>query len=111
MQKLAASRYDFIFTVSKSSRDCIRSALSVPDDRIGVTYLGIDHTAYDNSPVDAQTEARVRAKYSLPEVFIFWVGKMMKTKNVERLVEAYSILRRQDDIDCALVLGGRRGDS
>lgn len=111
MQKLAASRYDFIFTVSNSSRDCIKNVLSVPDDRIGVTYLGIDHTAYENSPVDAQTEARVRAKYSLPETFIFWVGKMMKTKNVEGLVEAYSILRRRDDIDCALVLGGRLSDS
>jgi glycosyltransferase involved in cell wall biosynthesis len=111
MQRLAASKYDFILTISNSSRDCIMDVLPVPDARIGVTYLGIDHTVYENSPVDAQSEARVRDKYSLPEAFIFWVGKMMKTKNVERLVESYAILRRRGDIDCALVLGGRQSDS
>jgi glycosyltransferase involved in cell wall biosynthesis len=35
---------------------------------------------------------------------------MMKTKNVEGLVESYAILRRRGDIDCALVLGGRPSD-
>ena len=111
MQKLAAVQYDFVLTVSKSSRDCLRSALSIPGDRIGVTYLGIDHAVYDKSPVSAQAEDRVRSKYSLPESFIFWIGKMMKTKNVERLVEAFSISRRQNNSDCALVLGGRTSDS
>jgi len=97
MQRQAASRYDFIFTVSNSASDCIRSALSVSDDRNGVTYLVVDHAAFDKSPVDAQTEARVRAKYSLPESFIFCLVRMMKTE----IDKWYAQAARYTYEDCA----------
>jgi glycosyltransferase involved in cell wall biosynthesis len=71
---------------------------------VEVVYNALDERLA-TPPTDADL-ARVRERYLLTSPFILYTGNIKPHKNVDRLIEAYSILRRRGVEDVKLLIIG-----
>ena len=85
-----------ILTISEYSKRDIINFYRIPEGRITVTYLGPDIL-----PVSKGKTARKRKK-----PYLLFMGTLQPRKNLERLIEAFEILK---DKDLELVIAGKRG--
>jgi len=77
-------RATHIIAVSKHTKSDLIEYFKIPDDRISVVYNGIDHSIF--------TSCKTKV---LDNPYILYVGSERSRKNLDRLVEAFSILRRE----------------
>jgi glycosyltransferase involved in cell wall biosynthesis len=89
----AARRADRILTVSETSKNDILRWFKVPAEKITVIYNAIDER-FNVRPSDEQMQ-RVRERYQLDQRFVLYVGNIKPHKNLERLIEAFDLLRRR----------------
>jgi glycosyltransferase involved in cell wall biosynthesis len=101
---LAARRATRIMTVSESSKRDILRFVDVPADKIDVIHNAYDER-FEITPADDDV-ARVRERYQLAGPFVLYAGTVKPHKNLERLIEAFHLVRRQDAGDLTLVLIG-----
>jgi glycosyltransferase involved in cell wall biosynthesis len=88
----AARRAERILTVSETSKADILRYCDVPADRIIVIYNAIDdHFA---TPPSDEAVQRVRERYQLDGPFALYVGNIKPHKNIERLIDAFDLVRR-----------------
>ena len=87
--RAAARRARRILTISESARRDIVRLLSVPENRVDVTYPAAEER-YRLLPA-ADVEA-FRAARGLPEAFVFAVGTLEPRKNLVGLLQAYAKL-------------------
>jgi len=104
MMGLSARRSKRVLTVSRASKDDIVHYLHVPPDKVEVIYNALDEDLA-SPPTDAEIE-RVRERFQLTSPFILYTGNIKPHKNVDRLIEAYSILRRRGAGDVKLLIIG-----
>jgi glycosyltransferase involved in cell wall biosynthesis len=79
----------------------------VPADKIRVIHNPLERSM---APVTNQLEVeRVRSRYGLSGPYILYLGMVEPKKNVDRLMHAYTSLRRERGIPHRLVLAGRAG--
>lgn len=86
----ALSRVDRIITISECSKSDICRYLKVPADRVDVVYASVKEcfTSLGN-----ETEIqRVRRSYGLEDGFVLCTGGIDYRKNIERVIEAFSLL-------------------
>jgi glycosyltransferase involved in cell wall biosynthesis len=102
----AVRRADHILTLSHASKADIIELLNVPPDKITVQHLAADSTF---KPLSADDTAPIRQRLNLPSAFILFVGTFEPRKNIDGLLRAYSILRRDMRDAPPLVLAGSRG--
>lgn len=89
-----------------TAQDVVRR-LRVPPERVTVVHLGVDP---EFTPAPAAEVEAFRRRRGLPQRFILHVGTLEPRKNLVRLVEAFSRLRRCADLaDVRLVLAGGKG--
>jgi glycosyltransferase involved in cell wall biosynthesis len=88
----AARRAERIFTVSESSKADILRYCDVPAERIIVVYNAIDERFA--TPPDPEAVERVRERYRLNGPFALYVGNIKPHKNLERLIDAFDLVRR-----------------
>jgi glycosyltransferase involved in cell wall biosynthesis len=93
MMRLAARRAQRILTVSNASKQDILHYLDVPADKVEVIYNALD--ARLATPPNEEDIKRVRERFLLTSPFILYAGNIKPHKNIDRLIEAYSILRRR----------------
>jgi len=101
---LAARRATRIMTVSESSKRDILRMVDAPADKIDVIY-----NAYDERfGVEPREEdvLRVRERYQLQDPFILYAGNVKPHKNLERLIEAFHLVRARGLDQVKLVLIG-----
>ena len=72
-----------ILTISKASRDDIIKYYQVPEEKLVVTYPGIDRVS---------SMENIREKYGIEGNYILSVGTLQPRKNYIRLIEAFSTL-------------------
>jgi glycosyltransferase involved in cell wall biosynthesis len=89
---VAAHRSAHVFTVSEASKRDILSYFRIPESKISVIYNAIDERFHEEPPAD-EVE-RVRDRYQLNDPFVLYAGNIKPHKNIERLIEAFHILRR-----------------
>ena len=101
---LAARRATRVLTVSESSKRDILRFVDVPPDNIDVIYNSYD----DRFGVEPKEEdvVRVRERYQLDEQFVLYAGNVKPHKNLERLIEAFDLVRRRGLDQLKLVLIG-----
>jgi glycosyltransferase involved in cell wall biosynthesis len=89
---VAAKRAERIFTVSETSKADILRYCDVPAERVIVVYNAID----DRFAISPEMEAieRVRERYRLNGPFALYVGNIKPHKNLERLIDAFDLVRR-----------------
>lgn len=93
--------------VSESTRRDLIDYFHVPEDRVRVIHPAIDPIF---RPVkDPETLAAFRARHSLPQRYLLYLGTLEPRKNLVGLVEAYARLRAQDAETPPLVLAGAKG--
>ena len=106
----AVRRARHIIAVSEQTKNDLVRLLNVSPEKITVAYNGVDPAFHRVN--DEAARAELRASLGLPERFILHVGTLEPRKNLQRLVEAYGMMRDSagDDLrDVALVLAGRKG--
>lgn len=102
---LFVRRASAIITVSQATKNDLMRYYGTPDSKITVVHEAASPHFRVVSPNEV---ARVRAKYELPERFLLVVGTIEPRKNLTRLVECLSRLRREFR-DLQLIVVGARG--
>lgn len=97
------ARSDKIITVSQFSKEEIQTLLNVPEDKISIVYNAPSLT---NESVEYSL---VQKKYKINKDYILFVGTIEPRKNIERLLCAFSYLKKIYKIPHQLVLAGGKG--
>jgi glycosyltransferase involved in cell wall biosynthesis len=101
---LAARRATRIMTVSESSKRDILKFVDTEPGKIDVIY-----NAYDERfAIDPREEdvVRVRERYQLESEFVLYAGNVKPHKNLERLIDAFHLVRKRGLDHLKLVLIG-----
>lgn len=104
MMRQAARRAARVLTVSHASKQDILNYLHTPAEKVEVVANGLDEALA--SPPDADALARVADRYQLTTPFVLYAGNIKPHKNVDRLIEAYAVLRRRGMTTVDLVIIG-----
>lgn len=98
-------RADAVICISDhTKRDAVRY-YGLDDPKVFVVPEGVDERF---GPVSDEQTAAVRARYSLPESFILFVGTIEPRKNLVTLLDAFHALRSEGRPE-RLVIVGRKG--
>ena len=100
----AARRATRVLTVSESSKRDILRFVNIAPEKIDVIY-----NAYDERfsiPPSEEDLDRVRERYQLQDQFVLYAGNVKPHKNLERLIDAFEIVRRRGLDNLKLVLIG-----
>ena len=101
---LAARRATRIMTVSESSKRDILRFVDAPAGKIDVIYNAYDER-FGIEPKDEDV-LRVRERYQLQDPFVLYAGNVKPHKNLERLIDAFHLLRARGLDQVKLVLIG-----
>ncbi len=102
-----AKTADKIITISEFSRRDIVNTLSIPEEKVTVTYCGVNDTF--RVTTDNALKNNILKKYKLNKKFILYVGALQPRKNIPALLKAYSELKKNHGFDYDLVLVGSTG--
>ena len=83
-----------VITVSEASKRDILRYFRVPESRIDVIYNAIDERFWLEP--DVEEVHRVRERYRLTDPFVLYAGNIKPHKNLERLIEAFHLMRHED---------------
>ncbi|MEW5983330.1 MAG: glycosyltransferase family 1 protein [Acidobacteriota bacterium] len=89
----AAHKAERILTVSETSKSDILRYCSVPAERVVVVYNAIDDRFAVQPPLELVD--RTRERYQLDGPFALYVGNIKPHKNLERLIDAFHLVRRE----------------
>ena len=96
-----------IITGSAKVKEDILLKFDIPRNSISVIKHGIPPRF---KPIKSEKQLEfISAKYSLPENFILFVGNIEPKKNIETLIDAFSLLNMQNHEEYNLVLVGQLG--
>lgn len=99
---------DAIITATEFSKQDIIGAYGTPGEKIHVIPHGVEERFRKQN--SGGSAAGLRKKYKLPKRFVLYVGAIEAKKNIERLLEAFSLLVKDGDVgDRKLVLAGGQG--
>ena len=108
LYRKAAMCHKKIITVSEFSKGRIVDILNVKPENVWVIYNGISDCFMD-FVYDANKDREIRAQLRLPEKYILCLSTIEPRKNMRLLIDAYAEMRDNKEIDCELVLVGRKG--
>lgn len=100
----AAHKSDRIFTVSEQSKRDILRFFKVPPEKIVVTPNAIDDRF--SVPPSDEYVTQIRERYQLSQAYLLYVGNIKPHKNLERLIEAFHLVREQGRPELELVIIG-----
>ena len=100
----AAHKSDRIFTVSEQSKRDILSFFNVPAEKVVVTPNAIDNR-FSVPPSDEHV-MQIRERYQLSHSYLLYVGNIKPHKNLERLIEAFHLVRTQGRSELELLIIG-----
>jgi len=101
---LAAHRATRVMTVSESSKRDILRFVDAPAEKIDVIYNAYDER-FGIEPREDEI-VRVRERYQLHDEFVLYAGNVKPHKNLERLIQAFDLVRRRGLGHLKLVLIG-----
>ena len=98
-----------IITISQASKNDIINLYDVPKERVHVVYPGIKDKPSLSPHVYPMKE--LQTQYSISGNFVLFVGTLQPRKNIVRLIEAFSILKKKKKVaeDLELVIIGKKG--
>lgn len=103
--KYSAESAIHIVTISEFTKSDIVYYYNINPNKISVIYPGYDRDIF--RPIeDCQYIQKVIKKYEVESPYILFVGALKPNKNLERLIEAFSLLKSKD---LKLVIAGKKG--
>jgi glycosyltransferase involved in cell wall biosynthesis len=101
---------DLILTDSECSKVDMVGTFKVPPERIVVAYLGCDSPQLKSGSTGLPEKQQMCMRYGINRPYVLHVGRLEPRKNLDRLIQAYQLLRgRRKDLDFLLVLCGTKG--
>lgn len=100
----AARSAALVITDSEASRQDIIAHLRLPAERVRVIYLAAD-ARYTPTPVPE--DIQIRARYSLPDRYVLYLGGFDVRKNVTTVLSTYRRVGPVIGEACPLVIAGR----
>lgn len=95
-----------IITPSKFVKDQLKLEWKIDSKKIIVTYEGVDEEVLKSIKESRDEDFHmVRKKFGITQPYLFYVGNAQPHKNIMKLVEAYKILKENND-NLSLVLSG-----
>jgi glycosyltransferase involved in cell wall biosynthesis len=101
---MAARRATRVLTVSESSKRDILRFVDVEPSKIDVIYNAYDER-FGVEPREEDVE-RVRERFQLHDPFVLYAGNVKPHKNLERLIDAFQVVRKRGVDNLKLVLIG-----
>jgi glycosyltransferase involved in cell wall biosynthesis len=105
--KRSAKRAERIFTVSHFCKQEIVDKYGISEDKIEVTYNGIDFNVFHPNH-SAEAKDKIRKKYNLKNRIILTVGRLDPRKNHVSLVKAFNMVMQKKNLEYDLVMIGQR---
>ena len=102
---LYCRRADHIIAVSEATRRDLLATYHLPPEKVTVIH---EAASPRFRPQTESAHERVRGMYGLPEEYLLYVGTIEPRKNLERLLAAWTPLRRSGECP-PLVIVGKRG--
>ncbi len=106
--KQSLARADRVVTDSEFSKAEIIKYFPEHADKIRVVPCGVDFERFHPVEDDELCE-RVAQKYGIDSPYFLYLGTIEPRKNLERLIEAYSLFVAEHGSEVKLVLAGGRG--
>ena len=101
---LFLERADHVMTVSSYVRQDIIETYGIPGEKVSVALNALRGQF---APISAQEQQQVRDLYSGGKNYFFYLGAIHPRKNIDRLIRAFDIFKRQTGSDFRLLIGGR----
>ena len=108
IMKRSCKRADIIVTISQFSKNEIIKYLKVSQEKIVVMPCGVDLELY-RPDYSKETVFKVLDKYGISSEYFLYIGTLEPRKNIERLIDAYYILKQRSANSHKLVIAGRKG--
>lgn len=83
-----------VLTISKSSKNDIIKSYGKSSDKVIVVHLGVKQSVSLEPKIYAMSE--LRTKYKISDNYVLFVGTLQPRKNIERLIEAFSLIVSND---------------
>jgi len=90
--KRVVNRAAQVIAVSNSTRDDIINIFRVDPSKVTVIHNALDNRFRQSEEEDA---AQVLERYQLKDPFILYSGRIRPHKNVDRLIEAFAVLKSE----------------
>ncbi len=94
-----------VIAVSGHTKRDVMRYFHVPDEKITVTYLGVE--PYFRKIENYAKIKEIKDRFSITGPFIFYVGVWRNHKNVDGLIKAFGIFLKKYKMDYQLVIGGQ----
>jgi glycosyltransferase involved in cell wall biosynthesis len=103
MMSMAARRSRRVLTVSEASKDDILFYFDIPESKVEVIYNALDERLAGEPTPDETAHGRDR--FQLDKPFVLYTGNIKPHKNVDRLIDAFALLRlkRADDVKLLII--------
>lgn len=88
-----------------SARELLKYYPNLDERKIEVIYNGFE---YHKINISSEDQKSVLKKFNIDKPYLLFVGALVPHKNIERIIEAYNILK-QKGYDYKLVLCGKKG--
>ncbi len=99
----AVRRAKKIIAVSKFTKDDIIANLKIPKSKVKMTYEGCEYQCF----VNYQGDKTVLGKYGIIKPYLLYVGNVYPHKNLERLVEVFTRIRKSNQNLQLVLVGGK----
>lgn len=96
-----------IIAISNATKDDIVRQYPLSRRRVYVTHLGYDSRKF-NTRISDENVRQVKNRYAIVDDYILYLGTLKPSKNIEGLLEAYSLLPT-DYNQTKLVIAGKKG--
>jgi len=104
----SCKRADHIITISEFSKSEIIKYLDLPEEKISIMPCGVDtslyHPNYSEEDINAVTK-----KYGVQGEYLLYLGTLEPRKNIERLIQAFELLKKESPNIPKLIMAGRKG--
>jgi|Deesub1362A_J573_1020465.scaffolds.fasta_scaffold00162_19 glycosyltransferase involved in cell wall biosynthesis len=91
-----------VISISNFTKKRIIENFGIPEESIDVVYHGVS-TIFKKTE-DEEIIKQIKEKFNIRKEYLLYVGKLDPMKNIERLIDAFRLIRR--DFDVMLVLSG-----
>lgn len=95
-----------VITVSECSKKDILRFFSIPANKIEVIYNGVDTSVFHKIDSSALISTRNKFSLSCENKYLLFVGNLKPHKNLNRLVQAFSLISKEDS-SVKLILAGK----
>jgi len=92
-----------VIAVSENTKNDLINLYNVNPNKINVIHSGLDIN------FSKEKKGEISQKYNLPSKFILSLCTLEPRKNIETLIESFSIFKKQTDLPHKLVIAGAKG--